>query len=129
MIQVVYLSSLLFGSRYGNPEELKELIDAAHQRGLVVLLDIVHSHASKNTVDGLNQFDGTNGCYFHNNKRGFHDLWDSRLFNYTEWEVLRFLLSNLRWWIEEYGFDGFRFDGTTSMLYHSHGLGRLPLFL
>ncbi|ELU05120.1 hypothetical protein CAPTEDRAFT_228125 [Capitella teleta] len=110
-------------SRFGNPEELKELIDAAHQRGLVVLLDIVHSHASKNTVDGLNQFDGTNGGFFHDNRRGFHDLWDSRLFNYTEWEVIRFLLSNLRWWIDEYRFDGFRFDGTTSMLYHSHGLG------
>ena len=71
-------------SRYGTPEELKELIDTAHSQGIVVLLDVVHSHASKNTIDGLNQFDGTNGCYFHNNKRGFHDLWDSRLFNYTE---------------------------------------------
>jgi len=111
-------------SRFGNPEELKELVDTAHGMGMIVLLDVVHSHASKNTVDGLNQFDGTNGCFFHNNARGFHDLWDSRLFNYTEWEVLRFLLSNLRWWIEEYGFDGFRFDGATSMMYHSHGLGQ-----
>ncbi|KAK0054708.1 1 4-alpha-glucan-branching enzyme [Biomphalaria pfeifferi] len=110
-------------SRYGSPEELKELVDTAHDHGIVVLLDIVHSHASKNTVDGLNQFDGTNSCYFHDGPRGFHDLWDSRLFNYTEWEVLRFLLSNLRWWIEEYRFDGFRFDGVTSMLYHSHGMG------
>ncbi|XP_059170657.1 1,4-alpha-glucan-branching enzyme-like [Physella acuta] len=110
-------------SRYGTPEELKELVDTAHQYGIVVLLDVVHSHASKNTVDGLNQFDGTNSCYFHDGGRGTHDLWDSRLFNYTEWEVLRFLLSNLRWWIEEYHFDGFRFDGVTSMLYHSHGMG------
>lgn len=110
-------------SRYGTPEELKELIDEAHRRGIVVLLDVVHSHACKNTVDGLNQFDGTNGCFFHDNARGFHDLWDSRLFNYTQWEVLRFLLSNLRWWIENFRFDGFRFDGTTAMLYHSHGLG------
>ncbi|KAK2165424.1 hypothetical protein LSH36_50g00000 [Paralvinella palmiformis] len=110
-------------SRYGNPEELKELVDTAHSMGIVVLLDVVHSHASKNTVDGINQFDGTNGCFFHDNQRGFHDLWDSRLFNYTEWEVLRYLLSNLRWWVEEYGFDGFRFDGATSMLYHHHGIG------
>jgi len=110
-------------SRYGTPDELKELIDEAHRRGIVVLLDVVHSHACKNTVDGLNHFDGTAGCFFHDNGRGYHDLWDSRLFNYTEWEVLRFLLSNLRWWIEEYHFDGFRFDGTTSMLYHSHGMG------
>ncbi|ESO00855.1 hypothetical protein HELRODRAFT_112986 [Helobdella robusta] len=110
-------------SRYGPPDDLKELIDAAHGMGLVVLLDVVHSHASKNSADGLNQFDGTNGCYFHDNSRGFHNLWDSRLFNYTEWEVLRFLLSNLRWWVEEYQFDGFRFDGATSMLYHHHGMG------
>ncbi|KFD50902.1 hypothetical protein M513_08215 [Trichuris suis] len=110
-------------SRYGPPDDLKYLVDKAHERDIIVLLDIVHSHACKNTADGLNQWDGTNGCYFHNNARGFHDLWDSRLFNYTETEVLRFLLSNLRWWIEEYHFDGFRFDGVTSMIYHSHGLG------
>ncbi|KAK3104154.1 hypothetical protein FSP39_024874 [Pinctada imbricata] len=110
-------------SRYGTPEELKEMIDVAHAHGIIVLLDVVHSHASKNVADGLNQFDGTNSCYFHDGGRGSHDLWDSRLFNYTEWEVLRFLLSNLRWWIEEYQFDGFRFDGVTSMLYHTHGMG------
>ncbi|CDW53286.1 1,4 alpha glucan branching enzyme [Trichuris trichiura] len=110
-------------SRYGTPEELKLLIDVAHSYGMIVLLDVIHSHACKNTADGLNQWDGTNGCYFHDNYRGFHDLWDSRLFNYTEMEVLRFLLSNLRWWVEKYKFDGFRFDGVTSMIYHSHGLG------
>ncbi|XP_048728649.2 1,4-alpha-glucan-branching enzyme-like [Ostrea edulis] len=110
-------------SRYGTPDELKEMIDAAHANGITVLLDMVHSHASKNVVDGLNQFDGTDSCFFHGGGRGNHDLWDSRLFNYTEWEVLRFLLSNLRWWIEEYKFDGFRFDGVTSMLYHTHGMG------
>uniref|UniRef100_A0A915L7E3 Glycosyl hydrolase family 13 catalytic domain-containing protein n=1 Tax=Romanomermis culicivorax TaxID=13658 RepID=A0A915L7E3_ROMCU len=204
-------------SRYGPPDDLKYMVDKAHEKGIYVLLDIVHSHASKNTVDGLNQWDGTNGCYFHDNYRGFHDLWDSRMFNYTDrvfmiptsidprykdkfleklgtmpdivetvktlvsnlndqsqiiiptpakikkktenkrdigsfndfipsssedeedqiepedinivnkalfrMETLRFLLSNLRWWIEEYNFDGFRFDGVTSMMYHSHGLG------
>ncbi|XP_039600888.1 1,4-alpha-glucan-branching enzyme-like [Polypterus senegalus] len=110
-------------SRYGNPEELKELIDTAHSMGIAVLLDVVHSHASKNTEDGLNQFDGTDSCFFHSGSRGSHNLWDSRLFDYSNWEVLRFLLSNLRWWMEEYKFDGFRFDGVTSMLYHHHGLG------
>ncbi|KAJ8665553.1 hypothetical protein QAD02_007215, partial [Eretmocerus hayati] len=94
-------------SRYGTPEELKELIDVAHQNGLYVLLDIVHSHASKNTLDGLNHFDGTDSCFFHSGNRGQHPLWDSRLFNYGEYEVLRFLLSNLRWYMDEYGFDGF----------------------
>ncbi|XP_075053173.1 1,4-alpha-glucan-branching enzyme [Mixophyes fleayi] len=110
-------------SRYGTPDDLKELIDVAHSMGIQVLLDVVHSHASKNSEDGLNQFDGTNSCFFHEGPRGSHDLWDSRLFDYSNWEVLRFLLSNLRWWIEEYGFDGFRFDGITSMLYHHHGIG------
>ncbi|XP_072547869.1 1,4-alpha-glucan-branching enzyme [Salminus brasiliensis] len=110
-------------SRYGTPDELKELIDVAHSMGIVVLLDVVHSHASKNTEDGLNQFDGSDSCFFHSGLRGEHSLWDSRLFNYSSWEVLRFLLSNLRWWLEEYRFDGFRFDGITSMLYHHHGIG------
>jgi len=108
-------------SRYGNPEELKALVDKAHEMGLYVMLDVVHSHASKNVIDGLNNFDGTDGCYFHTGERGNHPLWDSRLFNYSEWEVLRFLLSNLRMWVERFGFDGFRFDGVTSMLYHSRG--------
>uniref|UniRef100_A0A672ZG81 1,4-alpha-glucan branching enzyme n=1 Tax=Sphaeramia orbicularis TaxID=375764 RepID=A0A672ZG81_9TELE len=110
-------------SRYGTPEELKELIDVAHSMGIMVLLDVVHSHASKNTEDGLNSFDGSDSCFFHSPPRGEHSLWDSRLFNYSSWEVLRFLLSNLRWWMEEYRFDGFRFDGVTSMLYHHHGIG------
>ncbi|OCT93898.1 hypothetical protein XELAEV_18011569mg [Xenopus laevis] len=110
-------------SRYGTPDELKELIDVAHSMGIQVLLDVVHSHASKNSEDGLNKFDGTESCFFHDGARGNHDLWDSRLFDYSNWEVLRFLLSNLRWWMEEYGFDGFRFDGVTSMLYHHHGIG------
>ncbi|XP_030051980.1 1,4-alpha-glucan-branching enzyme [Microcaecilia unicolor] len=110
-------------SRYGTPDELKELVDTAHSMGIVVLLDVVHSHASKNSEDGLNLFDGTNSCFFHDGSRGNHNQWDSRLFDYANWEVLRFLLSNLRWWLQEYGFDGFRFDGVTSMLYHHHGIG------
>lgn len=75
---------LCYNSRYGNPEELKELVDVAHSQGLIVLLDMVHSHASKNVLDGLNQFDGTNSCFFHDGPRGEHALWDSRLFNYTK---------------------------------------------
>lgn len=110
-------------SRFGTPEDLKYLVDVAHRNNLVVLLDVVHSHASKNVLDGLNEFDGTDSCFFHAGPKGEHALWDSRLFNYASYEVLRFLLSNLRWWKEEYGFDGFRFDGVTSMLYHNHGIG------
>ncbi|TCD67546.1 alpha-1,4-glucan branching enzyme [Steccherinum ochraceum] len=110
-------------SRYGSPEDLKELIDTAHGMGLTVLLDIVHSHACKNVLDGLNAFDGTDHLYFHSGGKGQHELWDSRLFNYGHHEVLRFLLSNLRFWVEMYQFDGFRFDGVTSMMYKHHGIG------
>lgn len=110
-------------SRYGTPEELKELIDTAHSMGITVLLDMVHSHASKNVLDGLNMFDGTEYQYFHAGGKGHHDQWGSRLFDYGKHEVLRFLLSNLRYYLDEYHFDGFRFDGVTSMLYIHHGVG------
>ncbi|KAM3160180.1 1,4-alpha-glucan-branching enzyme [Lachancea thermotolerans] len=112
-------------SRYGTPEDLKELVDTAHGMGLLVLLDVVHSHASKNVEDGLNRFDGSDHQYFHSllSGRGEHPLWDSRLFNYGSFEVLRFLLSNLAFYVDIYHFDGFRFDGVTSMLYNHHGVG------
>ena len=110
-------------SRYGTPEELKELIDTAHSMGITVLLDLVHSHAAGNAYEGLNYFDGTEYQYFHAGTRGNHPAWGTKLFDYNKNEVLHFLLSNLRYWMEEYCFDGFRFDGVTSMLYHDHGLG------
>ncbi|ORY90097.1 glycoside hydrolase superfamily [Leucosporidium creatinivorum] len=110
-------------SRYGPPEDLMELIDTAHGMGITVLLDVVHSHASINADDGLNHFDGSDHHYFHAGPKGKHELWDSRLFNYGSHEVLRFLLSNLRFYMEEYQFDGFRFDGVTSMMYTHHGIG------
>ncbi|KAJ9121505.1 alpha-1,4-glucan branching enzyme [Naganishia vaughanmartiniae] len=116
-------SFFAISSRFGTPEELKSLIDRAHELGLTVLLDVVHSHASKNAEDGLNYFDGTDHCYFHDGGRGRHELWDSRLFNYGHHEVLRFLMSNLRFYMDEYMFDGFRFDGVTSMMYKHHGMG------
>ncbi|PVU99472.1 hypothetical protein BB560_005494 [Smittium megazygosporum] len=110
-------------SRYGTPEQLKRLIDTAHGMGISVFLDVVHSHASNNIEDGLNQFDGSDSCYFHGGPKGNHDLWNSRIFDYSKFEVMRFLLSNLRFWVEEFGFDGFRFDGVTSMIYQHHGIG------
>lgn len=110
-------------SRFGTPEELKSLIDKAHGMGIRVIMDIVHSHTVKNINEGLNEFDGTDYQYFHAGDRGNHDVWDSKLFDYGKTEVLQFLLSNIRFWIEEYQFDGFRFDGVTSMLYHHHGIG------
>lgn len=108
-------------SRFGTPEDLKYLIDKAHDMGLVVIMDLVHSHAVKNLLEGLNMFDGTDHQYFHGGPKGDHSGWDSKVFNYGKWEVMRFLLSNVRYWLEEFRFDGFRFDGVTSMLYEHHG--------
>lgn len=108
-------------SRFGTPDDLKELVNTAHQMGIAVIMDIVHSHAVKNLAEGLNDFDGSGHQYFHEGGRGYHTGWDSKLFNYGKEEVSRFLLSNLRYWMEEFHFDGFRFDGVTSMLYHHHG--------
>ncbi len=110
-------------SRYGTPNELKELIDTAHGMGIAVLLDVVHSHAVKNTAEGINEFDGTTYQFFHEGARGDHPAWGTKLFNYNKNEVIHFLLSNLKFWLTEYHFDGFRFDGVTSMIYHNHGLG------
>ena len=110
-------------SRYGSGKDLKELINTAHKMGITVLLDVVHSHAVKNTLEGLNMFDGTEYQFFHEGGKGNHAAWDTKLFNYGKNEVLHFLLSNLKFWMEVYHFDGFRFDGVTSMLYHDHGLG------
>ena len=110
-------------SRFGTPEELKELIDTAHGLGLLVIMDLVHSHTVKNIREGINLFDGSDGQYLHAGERGNHNLWDSKLFNYGKEETLRFLLSNVRYWLDEFRFDGFRFDGVTSMLYLNHGNG------
>jgi len=110
-------------SRFGRGAELKKLINTAHKMGIAVLLDVVHSHAVKNTNEGLNQFDGTEYQFFHEGARGNHIAWDTKLFNYGKNEVLHFLLSNLKYWMEIFHFDGFRFDGVTSMLYHDHALG------
>ena len=110
-------------SRFGTPEELKELIDDAHSNGLAVIMDIVHSHAVKNEIEGLGNLAGDPNQYFYPGERHEHPAWDSLCFDYGKNEVLHFLLSNCKYWLEEYHFDGFRFDGVTSMLYYSHGLG------
>ncbi|MDR0829517.1 MAG: alpha amylase C-terminal domain-containing protein [Prevotellaceae bacterium] len=110
-------------SRFGTPDELKQLIDEAHRNDVLVIMDIVHSHAVKNEVEGLGRFDGTPYQYFHGGNRREHPAWDSLCFNYEKPEVLHFLLSNCKYWLEEFNFDGFRFDGVTSMIYRNHGLG------
>jgi len=109
-------------SRFGTPEELKALIDAAHEAGMTVLMDLIHSHAVNNEVEGISKFDGSEFQYFHAGGRGHHFAWDSRCFDYAKPQVLHFLLSNCRYWLDEFHVDGFRFDGVTSMLYFQHGL-------
>lgn len=109
-------------SRSGTPEELKYLIKKAHGMGIAVIMDIVHSHTVKNIHEGLNEFDGTDYHYTHPGERGNHPAWDSKLFDYGKTEVIQFLLSNLKYWLNEFHFDGFRFDGVTSMMYMHHGL-------
>lgn len=110
-------------SRFGTPEELKELIDEAHLNGISVIMDIVHSHAVKNELEGLGLFAGDPCQYFLHGERRQHPAWDSLCFDYGKNEVLHYLLSNCKYWIDEFHFDGYRFDGVTSMLYYSHGLG------
>ncbi len=110
-------------SWFGTPDDLKYLINKAHGMGIRVLLDIVHSHAAKNTAEGINMFDGTACQFFHDGEMGEHPAWDTKCFNYGKDEVLHFLLSDVKFWMNEYHFDGFRFDGVTSMLYRDHGLG------
>ena len=111
-------------SRFGTPEQLKALVDAAHAAGIAVIMDIVHSHAVKNEAEGLGRLDGTGTQYFYQGARREHPAWDSLCFDYGKDEVLHFLLSNCKYWMEEFRFDGFRFDGVTSMLYYNHGLGQ-----
>ncbi len=110
-------------SWFGKPEDLKYLVNTAHAMGIRVLLDVVHSHAVRNTAEGINMFDGTTWQFFHDGAKGEHPAWGTKCFDYGKTGVLHFLLSNLKFWMTEYHFDGFRFDGVTSMLYHDHGLG------
>ncbi len=110
-------------SRFGLPEDLKYLVDRAHAMGIAVVLDLVHSHAVSNTVEGINRFDGTDYQFFHAGPKGDHPAWGTKCFDYGKHEVLHFLLSNLKFWLTEFHLDGFRFDGVTSMLYHDHALG------
>jgi 1,4-alpha-glucan branching enzyme len=120
-----YHVSSLFApsSRFGTPDELKELIDTAHGMGLRVIMDLIHSHAVANTLEGLGLLDGDPALYFHKGARRKHVAWDSLCYDYGKPKVAHFLLSNCKYWLEEFHFDGFRFDGITSMLYYDHGLG------
>ena len=111
-------------SRFGTPEEFKELVDAAHAAGIAVVMDIVHSHSVDNEAEGLSLFDGRDDLYFYSGPQGRHPAWGSRCFDYGKDETRYFLLSNCKFWMEEYHLDGFRFDGVTSMLYWDHGLGK-----
>ena len=109
---------------FGEPDDLKYLVDTAHGMGIMVLMDLVHSHSSGNEGESLYKFDGSESQFFHTGPKGWHPAWKTRLFNYGKHEVIHYLLSNIKYWMEEFHIDGFRFDGVTSMLYHDHGLGK-----
>ena len=111
-------------SRFGTPEEFKHLVDDAHGMGIAVVMDIVHSHSVDNEAEGLGLFDGRDDLYFYSGPQGHHPAWGSRCFDYGKNETKYFLLSNCKFWMQEYHLDGFRFDGVTSMLYWDHGLGK-----
>ncbi len=109
---------------FGTPDDFKALVDAAHGMGIAVIMDLVHSHAVKNELEGLGNLCGQQSQFFHDGPRGEHPAWNSYCFDYSKPQVCRMLLSNCKFWLEEYHLDGFRFDGVTSMLYFDHGLGR-----
>lgn len=104
-------------SRFGTPDDCKQMIDAAHALGLSVILDIPHAHACANTEQGLYQYDGT--PYFFMDKI---NQWGTPSFDFSNEMTRRFLLSNLRYWLEEYHVDGFRFDAVGNMLYKDFGV-------
>ena len=108
-------------SRFGTPEELKALIRSAHALDLAVVMDLVHAHYVKNLNEGLNGLDGTYCQYSPSGEEGYQPYWDSKLFDYGKPQVRHFLLSNIKYWLDEFRFDGFRFDGVTSMIYRHHG--------
>ncbi|MEG1606639.1 MAG: alpha amylase C-terminal domain-containing protein [Mucinivorans sp.] len=118
-----YHVSSLFApsSRFGTPEQLKNLIKKAHSMGIGVIMDIVHSHYVKNINEGINRLDGSDDMYSIAGPGGDHPYWDSKLFDYAKFEVQHLLLSNVKYWLDEFHFDGYRFDGVSSMLYYHHG--------
>ena len=108
-------------SRFGTPEELKSLVRKAHSMGIAVIMDLVHAHYVKNLNEGINELDGSSHLYSKEGEAGYQKYWDSKTFDYGKREVQHFLLSNVKYWLDEFHFDGYRFDGVTSMIYHHHG--------
>ncbi|MCF3973228.1 1,4-alpha-glucan branching protein GlgB [Paracoccus salsus] len=105
--------------RFGTPHEFRDLVDAAHQAGLGVLLDWVPGHFPTD-AHGLARFDGT-ALYEHADPReGFHQDWNTLIYNYGRTEVQNFLIANALYWLHEYHVDGLRVDAVASMLYRDY---------
>jgi 1,4-alpha-glucan branching enzyme len=104
-------------SRFGTPDEFRGLVDAAHGLSLMVILDIPHGHACANTEQGIAAYDGSRYLF-----SGEHNQWGTPSFDYAQEMTRRFLLSNCRYWLEEFRVDGFRFDAVGNMIYADHGV-------
>jgi 1,4-alpha-glucan branching enzyme len=105
--------------RYGTPDELRDFIDTAHAEGIGVLLDWVPGHFPTDP-HGLARFDGT-ALYEHEDPReGYHQDWNTLIYNYGRREVKNYLIANALYWLEEYHIDGLRVDAVASMLYRDY---------
>ncbi|WP_112321393.1 1,4-alpha-glucan branching protein GlgB [Oceanibium sediminis] len=105
--------------RFGPPQEFRDLIDAAHTEGLGVIMDWVPGHFPTD-AHGLGRFDGT-ALYEHADPReGFHQDWNTLIYNFGRTEVANFLVSNALYWLEEHHVDGLRVDAVASMLYRDY---------
>lgn len=106
-------------SRFGTPDDFRFFVETAHANGLGVILDWVPGHFPTDT-HGLAEFDGSH-LYEHSDPReGFHQDWNTLIYNFGRNEVRNYLIGNALYWLERYGIDGLRVDAVASMLYRDY---------
>ena len=106
-------------SRFGTPEDFRFFVEAAHNAGLGVILDWVPAHFPSD-AHGLAKFDGTHLYEYADPKEGFHQDWNTLIYNFGRIEVRNYLVSNALYWLERFGVDGLRVDAVASMLYRDY---------
>lgn len=106
-------------SRFGSAADFAHLIQTAHAAGLKVILDWVPGHFPED-AHGLRQFDGTALYEYADPKEGFHNDWNTLIYNYSRYEVKNYLLSNAFYWLDRFAIDGLRFDAVASMIYRDY---------